>query len=86
MLEKHGGEIIGNLEFPAHHDYIFEDVQKMQNEQDKLKPDYIVTTEKDAVKLRKFPELLEKLWILKIGVNPEDSWNSFFAEFLSTNL
>ena len=54
----------------------------MQNEQDKLKPDYIVTTEKDAVKLRKFPELLEILWILIIGVDPEDSWKSFFAEFL----
>ena len=82
LLEKHGGDIIGNLEFPDHHDYIFEDVQKMQNEQDKLKPDYIVTTEKDAVKLRKFPELLEILWILIIRVDPEDSWKSFFAEFL----
>ena len=74
LLEKHGGDIIGNLEFPDHHDYIFEDVQKMQNEQDKLKPDYIVTTEKDAVKLRKFPELLEILWILILRVDPEDSW------------
>jgi tetraacyldisaccharide-1-P 4'-kinase len=42
-----------------------------------------VTTEKDAVKLRKFPELLEKLWILEIGVHPEDSWNNYFTEFLN---
>ena len=83
LLEKHGGDIIGNLEFPDHHDYIFEDVQKIQNEQVKLKPHYIVTTKKDAVKLRKFPELLEKLWILEIGVHPEDSWNNYFSEFLN---
>jgi len=82
MLEKHGGDIIGNLEFPDHYDYTLEDVQKMQNEQGKLKPDYFITTEKDAVKLKKFPELMEKIWILVIGVDPEDSWKIFFAEFL----
>jgi len=82
LLETHCSKIIGRLEFPDHHDYIYEDVQKMQNEHDKLKPDYIVTTEKDAVKLRKFPELLEIIWILIIRVEPEDSWKSYFAEFL----
>ena len=83
LLEQQGGNVIRKLEFQDHHDYVFKDVQKILHEQEKLQPDYIVTTEKDAVKLRKFPELLEKLWILEIGVHPEDSWNNYFSEFLN---
>jgi len=83
LLEQQGGNVIRKLEFQDHHDYVFKDVQKILHEQEKLQPDYIVTTEKDAVKLRKFPELLEKLWILEIGVHPEDSWNNYFTEFLN---
>jgi len=83
LLEQQGGNVIRKLEFQDHHDYVFKDVQKILHEQEKLQPDYIVTTEKDAVKLRKFPELLEKLWILEIGVHPEDSWNHYFTEFLN---
>ena len=83
LLEQQGGNVIRKLEFQDHHDYVFKDVQKILHEQEKLQPDYIVTTEKDAVKLRKFPELREKLWILEIGVHPEDSWNNYFTEFLN---
>ena len=83
LLEQQGGKVILKLEFQDHHDYVFKDVQKILHEQEKLQPDFIVTTEKDAVKLRKFPELREKLWILEIGVHPEDSWNNYFTEFLN---
>ena len=83
LLEQQGGNVIRKLEFQDHHDYVFKDVQKILHEKEKLQPDYIVTTEKDAVKLRKFPELLEKLWILEVGVHPEDSWNNYFTEFLN---
>ena len=83
LLEQQGGNVIRKLEFQDHHDYVFKDVQKILHEQEKLQPDYIVTTEKDAVKLRKFPEHLEKLRILEIGVHPEDSWNNYISEFLN---
>jgi len=83
LLELQGANVIGKLEFQDHHDYVFKDVQKILHEHEKLQPDYIVTTEKDAVKLRKFPELLEKLWILEIRVHPEDSWNDYFTQFLN---
>jgi len=83
LLELQGANVIGKLEFQDHHDYVFKDVQKILHEHEKMQPDYIVTTEKDAVKLRKFPELLEKLWILEIGVHPEDSWNDYFTQFLN---
>ena len=57
MLENLEGNLIGSLEFADHHDYSINDVHKILKKQDELKPDYIVTTEKDAVKLRQFSEL-----------------------------
>ena len=84
MLENLEGTLIGNLEFADHHDYSINDVHKILKKQDELKPDYIVTTEKDAVKLRQFSELSNSIWILEIEVRPEESWNAFFDKFLDT--
>ena len=84
MLENLEGTLIGNLEFADHHDYSINDVHKILKKQDELKPDYIVTTEKDAVKLRQFSELSNSIWILEIKVHPEESWNAFFDKFLDT--
>ncbi|MBC8257741.1 MAG: tetraacyldisaccharide 4'-kinase [SAR324 cluster bacterium] len=86
MVKKYGAEIIAEIEFPDHHDYTFKDVEKILKMQEQLQPDLIITTEKDAVKLRQFPELLQKIWILKIGVHPEDAWYDFFAEHLKNLL
>ena len=45
---------------------------------------FTLPTEKDAVKLRQFPELSNSVWILEIEVHPEESWNAFFENFLDT--
>jgi len=84
MLESLEGNLTGSLEFADHHDYSINDVHKILKKQDELKPDFIVTTEKDAVKLRQFSELSNSVWILEIGVHPEESWNAFFEKFLDT--
>ena len=84
MLESLEGNLTGSLEFADHHDYSINDVHKILKKQDELKPDFIVTTEKDAVKLRQFSELSDSVWILEIGVHPEESWNAFFEKFLDT--
>ena len=60
------------------------DVHIILEKQDELKPDFIVTTEKDAVKLKQFSELFNSVWILEIEVHPEESWNVFFESFLNT--
>ena len=82
LLEQQEVEISGKIEFPDHHDYHEDDVQKILNQQKKMQPEYILTTEKDAVKLSSFPELLEHVWVLEMETRPEDSWYDFFAEFL----
>ena len=84
MLESHEGNLIGSLEFADHHYYSTNDVHKILEKQDELKPDFIVTTEKDAVKLKQFSELFNSVWILEIEVHPEESWNVFFESFLNT--
>jgi len=82
LLEQQGVEIIGKIEFPDHHDYSTEDVRKILEQQQKLKPDYLLTTEKDAVKLRSFAELAEQIWVLEMEMIPDNLWNDFLAEFL----
>ena len=84
MLENLKGNIINNLEFADHHNYSNNDVQKILKKNNEINPDYIMTTEKDAVKLRPFPELKDSVWILEIEVQPEESWNIFFESFLDT--
>jgi tetraacyldisaccharide 4'-kinase len=82
LLEQQAVEIIGKIEFPDHHDYCKEDVQKILDQQQQLKPEYLLTTEKDAVKLRNFTELGEHIWVLEMEMIPDNLWNDFFAEFL----
>ena len=83
MLEQQSVEIIGKIEFPDHHDYGAEDVRKILEKQQKLKPEYLLTTEKDAVKLRNFAELCEQIWVLEMEMIPDNLWNDFLVEFLS---
>jgi tetraacyldisaccharide 4'-kinase len=82
LLEQQDVEIIGKIEFPDHHDYSTEDVRKILEQQQILKPDYLLTTEKDAVKLRSFAELAEQIWVLEMEMIPDNLWNDFLAEFL----
>ena len=83
LLEQQSVEIIGKIEFPDHHDYGAEDVRKILEKQQKLKPEYLLTTEKDAVKLRNFAELGEQIWVLEMEMIPDNLWNDFLVEFLS---
>ena len=82
LLEQQGVEVISKVEFPDHHDYCKRDVLKILNKQQKLKPEYLLTTEKDAVKLRKFTELRDYLWVLEMEMIPDNLWNDFFVKFL----
>ena len=59
-------------------------MQNLLKKHEEIRPDYIITTEKDAVKLRPFSELKDSVWILEIEVSPEESWKKFFDSFLDT--
>jgi tetraacyldisaccharide 4'-kinase len=65
-LHESGGEIVDTLEFSDHHDYTSQDWQEINRAARSV--DLIVTTEKDLVKLARFPFAREKLMALRIAM------------------
>ncbi len=51
LLEEMGSTVAGQCIFPDHHSYSLEDVRRVQQTEERLRVDRIVTTEKDVVKL-----------------------------------
>ena len=80
-----GAKIISKIEFPDHHSYLKKDIKKIRTKQQKFNPDLIITTEKDAVKLRSFTEILKDFWVLEMVIEAEKSWYDFFDHFLNSN-
>lgn len=64
------GEIVESLEFPDHHPYTARDWQRINRSA--RNADLIITTEKDIVKLLRFPFAKEKLLALRVEMVVED--------------
>lgn len=64
------GEIVNTLEFPDHHVYTTGDWQKI-NRMGRL-VDLIITTEKDILKLQRFPFAKDKLLALRVAMHVEN--------------
>ena len=70
LIHEHNGEIVNTLEFPDHHSYTTLDWQKINR---MGRPaDLIVTTEKDILKLQRFPFSKEKLVALRVATVVEN--------------
>ena len=65
-LNGAGLNIVEELVFKDHHDYTQEDVERTQKHLSKSGAEYVVTTEKDMVKLDQLD--LSKIKIYSIGV------------------
>jgi len=70
MIHDWEGEIVETLEFPDHHDYSARDWQQI-NRVGRL-VDLIVTTEKDILKLVRFPFAKDKLVALRVAMQVEN--------------
>ena len=70
FLHDWDGEIVRTLEFPDHHFYTIADWQEI-NRMARL-VDLIVTTEKDILKLNRFPFARDKLLALRVVMTVED--------------
>jgi tetraacyldisaccharide 4'-kinase len=70
MIESSDGEIVDVLEFPDHHHYSLEDGQRIARAAHDA--DLIVTTEKDILKLIRFPFAEEKLFALRVAMIVEN--------------
>lgn len=65
-LEKHGAEIVAFVTFPDHFRYTESDVRKIRARAEAANAQMLITTEKDAVKLRAFPDFFREVFILRI--------------------
>jgi len=70
LLYDCDGEIVNTLEFPDHHVYTTADWQEI-NRMGRL-VDLIITTEKDILKLQRFPFAKDKLLALRVAMSVEN--------------
>jgi tetraacyldisaccharide 4'-kinase len=70
IIHQWEGELVDTLEFPDHHSYSARDWQEI-NRMARL-VDLIITTEKDILKLVRFPFAKEKLLALRVAMNVEN--------------
>ncbi len=70
MIHDWDGEIIETMQFPDHHNYSTRDWQRIIRVSHNA--DYILTTEKDIVKLARFPFAREKLLALRVEMVVEN--------------
>jgi tetraacyldisaccharide 4'-kinase len=67
MLADLGATLVATFDFPDHHDYTPSDVENIISAA--LRADQIVTTEKDLVKLERFPLANVSLYALRLEVS-----------------
>lgn len=68
LNEAGGGRVMEWLRFKDHHRYTRDDAATIANALQRHRTALLLTTEKDAVKLEQFPELQERLAVMKIRV------------------
>ncbi|MFI5352071.1 MAG: tetraacyldisaccharide 4'-kinase [Candidatus Binatales bacterium] len=66
MLREHDAELVGVLEYPDHHKYTAADWQAISDAA--RDAEMVITTEKDLVKLERFPFLRDSLYALRLEV------------------
>jgi tetraacyldisaccharide 4'-kinase len=70
MIHDWDGEIVDTIEFPDHHNYSTRDWQRINRAAQNV--DFILTTEKDIIKLVRFPFAKEKLMALRVEMAVEN--------------
>jgi tetraacyldisaccharide 4'-kinase len=70
MIHEWDGEIVDTMEFPDHHSYSARDWQRINRAAQNV--DFVLTTEKDIIKLVRFPFAKEKLMALRVEMAVEN--------------
>jgi tetraacyldisaccharide 4'-kinase len=70
MIRAHDADLVGVIEYPDHHHYSATDWQEISRAASHA--DLIITTEKDLVKLERFPFARDSLYALRLEVWMED--------------
>jgi tetraacyldisaccharide 4'-kinase len=78
-LEALGGAITSIFAFPDHHPYTETDICAITDAARRERAAMIVTTEKDGVKLRKFPDFMDRIFLLRITMEINGGSDDFPA-------
>lgn len=70
MIQDWGGDIVDTVEFPDHHNYSTKDWQEITRAARQV--DRVITTEKDMIKLIRFPFARDKLYALRVTMAVEE--------------
>ena len=70
---------MGFLSFSDHHVFTAEDILTVRSEAERLHAEIILTTEKDGVRLRNFPDFLEDIFLLRIEMSIIDRSEAFYS-------
>jgi len=68
LLEA-GANIVSFDPFPDHYRYGIRDIEELENKFMALKADFLLTTEKDAVRLEQYPEFMKLLGIVRLRMD-----------------
>ena len=93
-LAKYFGEIV-QLTFGDHHEFTLKNIQKVTDEWTSLKSEkkYILTTEKDAVRLREFTNIAEQIrsvfYYIPVGISflndDRDEFDNMIVDYVRKN-
>jgi tetraacyldisaccharide-1-P 4'-kinase len=85
MLLEARAKIVSFDPFPDHYVFSKYDVQELEEKRIRLQADYLVTTEKDAMRLAAYPDFLKKVCILRMDMEilPRESFENFIVEWLA---
>jgi tetraacyldisaccharide 4'-kinase len=84
-LQRLGADIVSFVAFPDHHPYTPGEVRQLGLIAKRQEAGFIVTTEKDGIRLRHLPAGAERMWELRIHatvVEPEAVWQSYLVNGL----
>ena len=77
LLLEAEAKILSFDSFPDHYGFSLYDLQELKNKFISLRADYLVTTEKDATRIRSYPEFFKMLCILRMEMEIKPSLQSF---------
>ncbi|MGA9406757.1 MAG: tetraacyldisaccharide 4'-kinase, partial [Bacteroidota bacterium] len=80
-----GIEVRSMMSFEDHHSYSGADIQKILAEQEKLKAEYIITTEKDMARLTSFDfsDNYPLFYLeMEVSIHQEEEWKNLITSVL----
>jgi tetraacyldisaccharide 4'-kinase len=87
LLQKEAIHPVGFLVFPDHYSYPIRSLDKISKRGQKLQAEVLITTEKDAVKIRNTQALQQiPLYYLKIDLKLEEEFHSMMSSLLQNRV